>query len=119
MWRPEIRVPRPLPCELDLTSGAAACGRGARPRLEAAGGWPARIPTLVAWSALCGICGGVGETPALRTLAFMREIRELEKEFRSLGVGPQPPQTCGSGRRVRRLCADHCACITYLERVSV
>ena len=31
-----IRVPRPLPCELDLTSGAAACGRG-RPRLEAAG----------------------------------------------------------------------------------
>jgi hypothetical protein len=31
-----------------------------RPRAD--GPAPARIPTLVAWSALCGICGGVGET---------------------------------------------------------
>jgi len=55
---------------------------------------PARIPTLVAWSALCGICGGVGETPALRNLVYTRNARSENSRRNSVlwGLGPSRPK---------------------------
>ena len=67
----------------------------------------------VMWNLWC-----VGETPALRTLVYTREIRRNSRR-NSLGVALGPSRSRPKLVALGGACADHCACITYLERVSV
>lgn len=144
-WRPEmIRVPRPPPSRVraraarhggarDASVGADDRGwRGGRRRTARA-----NSATLVALSALCDVdfaawcmlvsarrlpaLSSLYARPTIYTRLGTRETPSSQEAEVELGVGPhpQPPQTCGSGRRVciilclhhlprTRLCVNAC-----------